>query len=405
MAIYRDLHANPELSFQEVRTAGIMAHAAREAGFEVTENVGKTGVVAVLRNGPGATVLIRADMDGLPVTEQTGLPFASKKRGISPAGVESGIMHACGHDTHMTAWIETARLLSARREQWSGTLVMIAQPAEEMGLGSRAMLADGLYSRFPKPDYALAFHDTPELPSGVIGATPGWALANVDSVDIEVKGVGGHGAYPHRTKDPVVLASAIVLRLQTLASREVDPLDPVVVTVGSFHSGTRHNIISDGAKLQLTVRSYSDETRSQLLDGIRRIVRGEAIAAGLPEGLMPQVTVKDPYTRSTFNSPEFTQSVVADLKETMGEGRVVLTPSVMAGEDFGEFRRADEDHVQSLIFWVGGTPAEVLEAARSEGRSLPSLHSPFWAPEADKVVAGGAQALTLTAMRLLAKEQ
>ncbi|MCB2060466.1 MAG: amidohydrolase [Novosphingobium sp.] len=403
MEIYRDLHTNPELSFQEVRTAGIMADAARKAGFEVTEKVGKTGVVAVLRNGPGPTVLIRADMDALPVTEQTGLPFASTKRGISPAGVESGIMHACGHDTHMTAWIETARLLSGRRGEWSGTLVMIAQPAEEMGLGSRAMLADGLYSRFPKPDYALAFHDTPELPSGVIGATPGWALANVDSVDIEVRGVGGHGAYPHRTRDPIVLASAIVMRLQTLASREIDPLDPVVVTVGSFHSGTRHNIISDSAKLQLTVRSYSDETRTRLLDGIRRIAKGEALAAGLPEDMMPVVSVKDPYTRSTFNSPEFTRSVVAHLKERMGDDRVVVTPSVMAGEDFGEFRRADEEHVQSLIFWVGGTPAPELEAARKEGRALPSLHSPFWAPEADKVVAAGAEALTLTAMRLMTK--
>ena len=403
METYRDFHANPELSFQEVRTAGIMAAAARKAGFEVTENVGKTGVVAVLRNGPGPTVLIRADMDALPVTEQTGLPFASKKRGVSTAGVESGIMHACGHDTHMTAWIETARLLSRRRGEWSGTLVMIAQPAEEMGLGSRAMLADGLYTRFPTPDYALAFHDTPELPSGFIGATPGWALANVDSVDIEVRGVGGHGAYPHKTKDPVVLASAIVMRLQTLASREIDPLDPVVVTVGSFHAGTKHNIISDSAKLELTVRSYSDETRARLLDGIGRIARGEAIAAGVPEDRMPLVTVKDPYTRSTFNSPEFTQQVIADLKKRMGEDRVRVTPSAMVGEDFGEYRRAEGEHVQSLIFWVGGTPAAEIEAARKEGRSLPSLHSSLWAPEADKVVAAGAEALTLTAMRLMAK--
>lgn len=403
METYRDLHANPELSFQELRTAKIMADAAREAGFDVTEKVGKTGVVAVLRNGDGPTVLIRADMDALPVTEQTGLPFASTKRGISLAGVESGIMHACGHDTHMTAWIETARLLAARRGEWSGTLVMIAQPAEELGLGSRAMLKDGLYERFPKPDYALAFHDTPELPSGVIGATPGWALANVDSIDIDVKGVGGHGAYPHKTKDPIVLASAIVMRLQTLASREIDPLDPVVVTVGSFHAGTKHNIIPGSAMLQLTVRSYSDETRKRLLDGIRRIAEGEAKAAGMPDDAMPVVTVKDPYTRSTFNSPEFTREVVDDLRSKMGEGRVQITPSVMAGEDFGEYRRADEQNIKSLIFWVGGTPAAKLEAARKEGRSLPSLHSPFWALEADKVIASGAEALTLTALRLMAK--
>lgn len=400
--IYRDLHANPELSFQEHRTAAVLAKAARGAGFEVTEGVGQTGVVAVMRNGAGPTVLIRTDMDALPITEQTGLPFASTKKSVSAAGVEIGVMHACGHDTHMTAWVETARLMSSRKEQWRGTLVMIAQPAEEMGLGSRAMLADGLYERFAKPDYTLAFHDTPELPSGVIGATPGWALANVDSVDIEVRGVGGHGAYPHTALDPIVLASAIVIRLQTLASREISAQDPVVVTVGSFHAGTRHNIIPAEAKLELTVRSYSDETRARLLEGIRRIARGEAQAAGVPDDRMPLVTVKDPYTRSTFNSPEFTRQVVEDLQSRMGADRVMVTPSTMAGEDFGEYRRADEENIQSLIFWVGGTPAEVIAAAKREGRSLPSLHSPFWAPEADKVIAAGAEALTLTALRLMA---
>ena len=403
MAIYRDLHAHPELSFQELRSAAIMAKAAREAGFEVTEKVGKTGIVAVMKNGPGPVVLIRADMDALPVTEQTGLPFASKQRGVSTAGVESGIMHACGHDTHMTAWIETARLLAARKADWSGTLVMIGQPAEEVGLGAVAMLKDGLYTRFPKPDYTLAFHDTPELPSGVVGAAKGWALANVDSVDIVVKGVGGHGAYPHMTKDPIVLASAIVMKLQTLASREIDPLDPVVVTVGSFHAGAKHNVISDRAKLELTVRSYSDATRQKLLSGIRRIVEGEAIASGIPKDLMPEVTVEEPYTRSTYNSPEFTQEAIGYLQQKMGKDRAIITPSVMGGEDFGEFRRADEDHIKSIIFWVGGSPAEKIAAAKAGGPPLPSLHSPFWAPEADKVVASGAQALTLTAMRLLAK--
>ncbi len=403
MEIYRDLHSHPELSFQEVRSAAVMAKAAREAGFEVTEKVGKTGVVAVLRNGPGPTVLIRADMDGLPVTEQTGLPFASKQRGVSTAGVESGIMHACGHDTHMTAWIETARLMAARKADWSGTLVMIGQPAEEIGLGAVEMLKDGLYTRFPKPDYTLAFHDTPELPSGVVGAAKGWALANVDSVDILVKGVGGHGAYPHMTKDPIVLASAIVMKLQTLASREIDPLDPVVVTVGSFHAGAKHNVISDRAKLELTVRSYSDETRQKLLSGIKRIAEGEAIASGIPKDLMPEVTVEEPYTRSTYNSPEFTQAAIDYLQQKMGKDRAVITPSVMGGEDFGEFRRADEDHIKSIIFWVGGSPADKIAAAKAGGASLPSLHSPFWAPEADKVIASGSQALTLTALHLMAK--
>ena len=291
MAIYRDLHEHPELSFQEVRSAKVMADAARAAGFEVTEGVGKTGVVAILRNGNGPTVLIRADMDGLPVVEQTGLAYASKARGTSTAGVESGVMHACGHDTHMTGWIGAARVLAASRDKWSGTLVMIGQPAEEINAGAAAMLADGLFTRFPRPDYALAFHDTAELGSGIIGVKPGFALANVDSVDITVRGLGGHGAYPHTTKDPIVLASAIVMRLQTLVSREASPLDPSVVTVGSFHGGAKHNIIPDEVKMQLTVRSYSDASRKTLLDGIRRIVAGEAMASGIPADRAPVVTM------------------------------------------------------------------------------------------------------------------
>ena len=403
MEIYRDFHAHPELSEQETRTAAIMADAARKAGFDVTQGVGGTGVVAVLRNGAGPTVLIRADMDGLPVTEQTGLPYASKEKGVSTAGVESGIMHACGHDTHMTAWIETARLLSARRGEWSGTLVMIGQPAEETGVGARAMLADGLYTRFPKPDYALAFHDSAGLEAGKVGAAVGWAFANVDSVDILVKGRGGHGAYPHTTIDPIVLGSAIVLRLQTLVSRETDPKDSVVVTVGSFHAGTKHNIISDSAKLELTVRSYSDETRTKLLDGIRRIARGEALASGVPEADLPEVTVNPKYTRATWNSPEFTQEAVTRLQAQMGADTVSVLPSVMGGEDFSEYRLADEQGIRSVIFWVGGVPKEAWEAAQAGGPSLPSLHSAYWAPQADKVVASGAAALTLTALDIMAK--
>ena len=401
MATYRDLHAHPELGFEEVRSARIMADAARKAGFTVTEGVGKTGVVAVLKNGVGPTVLIRADMDGLPVTEQTRLPFASKQRARATAGGETGLMHACGHDTHMTAWIETARLLAARRGEWSGTLVMIGQPAEELGLGARAMLADGLYTRFPKPDFALAFHDTPELPAGVIGASSGWALANVDSVDITVKGVGGHGAYPHKTRDPIVIASAIVMRLQTLASREIDPLDAVVVTVGSFHAGTKHNIISDSARLELTVRSYSDETRAALLAGIKRIAEGEARAAGLGDDMLPVVAVKEPYTRSTWNSPEFTARFLDAMRQRMGQERVIATPSVMAGEDFGEFYRADDKAIQSLIFWVGGTPQADLAAAKRGEKTIPSLHSALWAPDAEKVIGTAAEALTASAIRLM----
>ena len=271
MALYRDLHEHPELSFEETETSAKLAARARAMGFDVTQGVGKTGVVAVMKNGEGPTVLIRADMDALPVVEQTGLPFASTVTATPASGVETGVMHACGHDTHMAAWIGAAQQLVDHKDQWSGTLVMILQPAEELGLGALAMLEDGLYERFPKPDYAIAFHDAAQFPAGMIGYAPGYALANVDSVDITVKGIGGHGAYPQTTRDPIVLASAIVMKLQTLVSRELSPLEPGVVTVGSFRAGSKHNIISDEAKLQLTVRSYTDESRKLLLDGIARI--------------------------------------------------------------------------------------------------------------------------------------
>jgi amidohydrolase len=401
--LYRDLHANPELSFQEVQTAKKLAARARAMGFEVTEGVGKTGVVAVMKNGEGPTVMLRADMDGLPVIEQTGLPFTSKVRAVAQNGTETGVMHACGHDTHMAAWIGAAQLLSQRKAQWSGTLVMILQPAEEIGQGAKAMLDDGLYTRFPKPDYVLAFHDAAQAPAGFIGYSKGFALANVDTVDVVVPGVGGHGAYPHTTKDPVVIASSIVMRLQTLVSRELNPTDSAVVTVGSFQAGAKHNIIPDEARLQLTVRSYSDETRKHLLDGIARIARGEAIAAGVPENKMPKVTVQDPYTPATYNTPEFTDTVMAGLKPRF-EGRVFEIPAVMGGEDFSQYYRADKANVESLIFWVGGVPQADWEKAQKGEVELPSLHSPFWAPDAPVVIATATEALTAATLGIMAKK-
>ena len=404
MTIYRDFHANPELSMLEVRTAARLAAEAKKLGFDVTTGVGKTGVVAVMRNGPGPVLLLRADMDGLPVIEQTGLAFASKVRGTSAAGVESGVMHACGHDTHITTWIGTARRLAAMKSQWSGTLVMIAQPGEEIGAGAKAMLDDGLYTRFPKPTHAIAFHDAASLPAGVIGYSPGFALANVDSVDIEVKGVGGHGAYPHTTKDPIVLASRIVTALQTLVSREVDPQQPAVVTVGSFHSGAKHNIISDEAKMLLTVRSYTDETRRILLDGIKRIVRGEAIAAGMPEDRMPIVTVRDgEYTPATFNTEALTTSTAALFTQRFGADRVTRTPAVMGGEDFSRFWIADKS-IESLIFWVGGVPKAKWDAAGGDPAKLPSLHSPYWAPEAETVIETATEAMVTAALGVMGKK-
>ncbi|WP_324807134.1 amidohydrolase [Sphingomonas sp. LY29] len=403
MTLYRDLHANPELSMQEVRTPAKLAAEMRKLGFKVTEKVGKTGVVAVMENGPGPVLMLRADMDGLPVVEQTNLAFASKVRATARSGVETGVMHACGHDTHMTAFIGTARRLAAMKGQWAGTLVMILQPGEETGEGAKAMLDDGLYSRFPKPATVIGFHDAAALPAGMIGVTPGYALANVDSVDISVKGVGGHGAYPQTTKDPIVLASRIVTTLQTLVSRENDPASPAVVTVGSFQAGAKHNIISDEARLQLTVRSYTPEVRKLLLDGIRRIARGEAIAAGMPDDRMPVVTVREEmYTPSTFNTEKLSARMLELFGSNFGAARVMKTPAVMGGEDFSRFWLADKS-IESLIFWVGGTPKSVWDAAKGDAAKLPSLHSPFWAPDAEAVISTATEAMTLASLDVLKK--
>jgi len=401
MEIYRDLHANPELSMQETRSAARMAEEARRAGFTVTSGVGGTGVVAVLENGPGPVLMLRADMDALPLEERTGLPFASRARGTTREGLDTGIMHACGHDTHMAAWIGVARRLAAMRSQWSGTLVMIAQPGEETSQGARAMLDDGLFTRFPRPTHALAFHDSATLPAGMIGYSDGPALANVDSVDMVVRGVGGHGAAPHTTRDPIVLASRIVTSLQTLVSRELDPLDSAVVTVGSFQAGTKHNIISDEARLLITVRSYTPEIRRMLLDGIARIARGEAIAAGVPEDRMPTVTVREPEaTPATVNTEALTQTTMARFRAHFGEDRVQRMRPVMAGEDFGRFRIA-QPGLESLIFWVGGIPQARWAAANGDMASLPSLHSPFWAPDAERVIATATEALSVAALEVL----
>ncbi|WNO54400.1 amidohydrolase [Stakelama saccharophila] len=400
VSLYRDLHSHPELSLNETATAAALAERARKAGFDVTTGVGGTGVVAVMKNGPGPVLLIRTDMDALPVTEHTGLPFASKVTATTE-GVTTGVMHACGHDTHMASWVGTAENLAAMKDRWSGTLVMIAQPAEEVGKGARMMLEDGLYERFPRPTDAIAFHDSASMPAGTIGLHPGYALANVDSVDIVVHGVGGHGAYPNATRDPIVLGAAIVGKLQTLVSREVDPQAPAVVTVGSFHAGAKHNVIPDDATLLLTVRSYTPEVRRQLLDGIARIARGEAIAAGIAEDKLPTVTVKDEFTPSTYNTPDLTKRMQALFTERFGKDRVFETPAVMGGEDFGRYHLAD-DSIDSLIFWVGGVPRDQWQEAQAGERELPSLHSAEWAPDAPAVIGTATEALTAAALDILA---
>jgi hippurate hydrolase len=317
--LYIDLHRTPELSLQEDKAAAKMAARLRDLGFEVTTGIGGHGVVGLLRNGDGPTVMLRTDLDGLPVEEKTGLEYASRATGLSPDGETVPVMHACGHDVHMTSWVGAATLLAGARESWSGTLMMIGQPAEEIGRGARAMLDDELFSRFPKPDYAFAIHDNADLPSGKVGYTPGPALASADSVDIEIFGKGGHGAYPHTTIDPIVIASRIVVSLQTIVAREISPLDPGVITVGSFHAGSKHNIISDNAHLQLTVRSYSDAVREHLLAGIERIAIAEAEAARAPQ---PPTVTASQGVPPTINDPDLTRRLARRMAADLGADRV-----------------------------------------------------------------------------------
>ncbi|MCI5043751.1 MAG: amidohydrolase [Aquisalinus sp.] len=401
--LYKTFHASPELSFMEVATARRLVAEFDKLGFDITEGVGGTGVVAVMRNGEGPTVTLRADMDGLPVREETGLSYASQMTGPNRFGDVQPTMHACGHDVHMTSLVGAARRLVAMKDQWSGTLILIGQPAEEIGLGAKAMIDDGLFTRFPRPDYVIALHDSASMPAGTIAYTPGYALANVDSIDIYVKGVGGHGAYPQTTKDPVVIASEIVLALQTLVSREVSPLEPAVVTVGAFNAGSKHNIISDQAHLQLTVRSYTDEVREKLISGIQRIARAQAMSAGLPEDLYPVIEMEKDYTPSTYNDPQLAYRVSDTLKAAFGADNVMEVDPVMGGEDFSQYSRV-EPTIPSFIFWIGAVAPEKVAAAKAGGPPLPSLHSPFFAPEPEPTLKTGVEAMTRAALELFGAE-
>lgn len=400
--LYLHLHQNPELSFQEEQTAARLAQELRALGFAVTTQVGGHGIVGVLQNGKGPTVMVRADMDALPVTENTGLAYASKVRVKDATGNEVGVMHACGHDVHMTVFAGTARVLAQMKEAWQGTLVFIGQPAEERGGGARKMLADGLYARFPKPDYALALHTNASLEAGKVAYRAGYALANVNSVDLTIRGVGGHGAYPHTTKDPIVIAAQVILALQTIVSRETKPIEPAVVTVGSIHGGTKHNIISDEVKMELTLRSYSEEVREHTIAAIRRITRGIAQAAGVPEDRMPIVHVADEYTPSTYNDPQLVQRLVPAFERMLAKENVLATEPVMGGEDFGEFGRTQEK-VPLCIFWLGVIAPEKVAASRANGVPLPSLHSSQYAPQYEPSIKTGVQAMSAAALELLGK--
>src|SRR5437016_12264883 len=336
-ALYVDLHKNPELSLKEQRTSARMADELRKVGYEVTTGVGGTGVVGMLRNGKGPTVLLRTELDARPVEEKTGLPYASTATGVNPAGQTVPVMHACGHDVHMAGWTGAAALLARMKDRWRGTVLMIGQPAEETVQGARAMIADGLFKRFPKPDFAVAVHDSADLPSGKIYYVPGYAMASVDSVDLTIFGRGGHGAAPDKTVDPVVIAARTVLALQTLVSREKDPLEPAVVTVGSIHGGNKHNIIPDDVHLQITVRSYTPQVRKQLLDGIARIAKAEAAAALAPRE--PEIRTGEG-ANATYNDPGLTRRLGAMLARELGKDSVIEGKPEMVAEDFGEFGKA-----------------------------------------------------------------
>ena len=403
-AFYKDLHAHPELSFREEKTAAKVAAELRRAGIETTTDVGGHGLVGVFRNGLGPTILVRTDLDALPVKEQTGLPYASAIRATNDLGVEVDVMHACGHDVHMTSLVGTARLLAQLKDRWSGTVVFIGQPAEERGKGARSMLKDGLFTRFPKPEFCLALHVSPDLAAGSVGVVEGYAMANVDTLDITIRGQGGHGAWPHKTRDPIVLAAQTVVALQTIASRETDPLESVVVTVGSIHGGTKHNIIPDEVKLQITVRSFTDEVRHHTLEAIRRIVRGQALAAGIPENHLPIVTqADDEFTPATYNQPEFSRRVGQALRGLLGDARVISRRPAMGGEDFSEYGRTP-DKIPICMFWLGSVePERVAESERS-GQALPALHSSLYRPVPEPTIKTGVSAMTTAVLELVRRK-
>ena len=392
---YLDLHRHPELSFHEVETAAKLATDLRQLGYEVTTGVGRTGIVGILKNGAGPTVLLRTELDALPVTENTGLPFSSAVRTKDDAGNDVGVMHACGHDIHMAAWLGTAGIMAANRAQWRGTLVLIGQPAEELVTGAKAMIADGLLTRFPRPDFALAVHDDARLPAGIIGYHAGPILTNADAVTIRVFGRGGHGARPEATVDPVVIAARLVLALQTIVSRETSPFDPAVITVGSIHGGTKNNIIPDEVVLQLTVRSFTDPVRQHLLSAIDRIAKAEAAAAGAPRE--PLVERSNP-TQALVNDSALTRRVSAVLVRELGSARVKDTPPEMASEDFAEFQLAG---IPTLMLRVGAVEQGKYDAAMKSGTPLPSLHSSQFAPDREPTIKAAMTAEVLALRELM----
>src|SRR5205809_3475771 len=409
LAIYKDIHAHPELSMHEERTAALVAKELRAAGCQATEHLGTYdnpklkgyGVVGVMKNGDGPTVLMRTDLDALPVHEETGLPYASTVTTKTEDGKEVPVMHACGHDAHMAMFIGVARTVAKLKDQWRGTIVFVGQPAEETGNGARALLHAGLYEKFGKPDFALGFHDKADMQTSHIGATEGYTYANVDSVDVIVRGVGGHGAYPHKTKDPIVLAAEMINAWQTIASRENNPLDPIVVTVGSIHGGTKHNIIPDEVKMQLTVRTYKADVRERVLAAIDQIAKGIATAGGVPPERAPIIDVaKDQFTPATYNNPELTKRLIAVWKKPLGNENGEIVEPTMGGEDFSEYSLPDHS-IPAVDFHVGAVDPEKIAQFKKEGKELPSLHSSKFAPIPEPTIRTGIVAMTAAVLELM----
>ncbi len=399
-AVYQDLHRNPELSLMEFETSKKIAKAIKELGYEVTTGVGGNGVVAVLRNGPGRVIMLRTDMDALPVKENTGLPFASTSIMKNAAGKDFPAMHACGHDLHMSVWLGTLEMIARLKNQWKGTIVAIAEPAEEISGGSLNMINDGLFARFPKPDVALCYHVSPELPAGTIGYCSGPIFAGVSNCDITVYGRGGHGAMPHKTIDPVVLTSRIVLDLQTIVSRETNPVKPAVVTVAAINGGSKNNIIPDEVKMLMTLRFFDDEVFAHMKEAISRIARGDAIAAGLPDDKMPLIKFSDEATPPVINNKNLVYESVSYMQDILGKEKVIEVEPAMVAEDFGQYGLTAEK-ITIALFWLGGVNQEKYDEYTKKGLSLPYLHSSLFAPDFDPAFKCGVKAMSRAIIGLL----
>ena len=410
MVLYKDLHAHPELSHHEERTSALLAGELRKAGYTVTEHLGKYadgsqafGIAAVLKNGVGPVVLVRTELDALPVEEKTGAPFASTVRSKNAVGLDVSVMHACGHDLHMMSLLGTARTLAKLKDRWSGTVILIGQPSEETVDGARAMLGDGFYTRFGKPDYAIALHNEPTVEAGKVGLVSGPIYASSTSVDVTIRGMGGHGAHPEATKDPVVMAAEYVLALQTIVSRQTLPLEPAVVTVGSIHGGSKHNIIPDEVVLQITTRSFNEDVRENILASIDRMARGVALAAGVPEDRAPIVKVLDSETvPSTYNDPKLAERLHTAFAGALGAGNVVDLKPIMVSEDFGLFG-LEGHQIPTVIFQLGTSSAQQLQDSRRTGKPLPSLHSSLFLPQAEPAMRTGIVATSSAVLDLLKK--